>query len=91
MNEVEIAAGLPPASGYRYADEVGDSHGFDVADIRKLVIYVVGDHSALLNAWNAIVSWFAGDVPPATLLGVAVLGYQGQTVEIDADIVQSAA
>lgn len=63
-------------------------HGFGVADVRQLTIYVVGEHQNLLDAWNAVVSWFNGEVPPATLLGVNSLGYTEQLVEADAVIVR---
>jgi enamine deaminase RidA (YjgF/YER057c/UK114 family) len=122
MNENELAAGLPPTPGYRYADAVRDelflagqvpndgdgtivgvgdagaqadrclenlfrvidTNGFDRADIRRLVIYVVGDE--LSTAWSAVRDRFGGEVPPATLLGVARLGYPHQLVEIDATV-----
>lgn len=63
-------------------------HGFRQRDIRQLVVYVVGDQQALRSAWNAVEHWFANEVPPATLLGVALLGYEEQLVEIDATIVK---
>ena len=63
-------------------------HGFDLADVRQLVVYVVGEHQNLLAAWDAVRSWFDGSVPPATLLGVNLLGYTDQLVEIDATIVR---
>lgn len=63
-------------------------HRFDIADVRHLVVYVVGEHQNLLDAWAAVTSWFADDVPPATLLGVNLLGYENQLVEIDATIVR---
>ena len=63
-------------------------HDFDLADIRQLVVYVVGEHQNLLDAWDAVRSWFDGSVPPATLLGVNLLGYGEQLVEIDATIVR---
>lgn len=63
-------------------------HGFQVADIRRLVIYVVGEQEALIDAWRAVTGWFDGDVPPATLLGVNLLGRRGQLVEVDATIVR---
>lgn len=59
-------------------------HGFEQAHIRWVVIYVVGD--ALAEAWNGVRKRFDGEVPPATLLGVARLGHPGQLVEIDATI-----
>lgn len=63
---------------------ITELHGFDRADIRRLVIYVVGD--GLSAAWSAVRTRFDGEVPPATLLGVARLGYPGQLVEIDATV-----
>lgn len=62
-------------------------HGFDEGDIQKLVVYVVGDHSNLVKAWDAVAQWFEHRVPPATLLGVRRLGYVDQLVEIDATVV----
>jgi enamine deaminase RidA (YjgF/YER057c/UK114 family) len=64
-------------------------HGFATSDIRRLVIYVVGEQPNLPIAWSAVRDWFGGQVPPATLLGVASLGYSGQLVEIDATIIKS--
>jgi enamine deaminase RidA (YjgF/YER057c/UK114 family) len=63
-----------------------DVHGFSVADIHRLVVYVVGPHQHLLGAWDAVRTWFDGEVPPATLLGVNLLGFTDQLVEIDATI-----
>lgn len=65
-------------------------HGFDLTDVRQLVVYVVGEHPNLIDAWGAVRSWFDGSVPPATLLGVNLLGYADQLVEIDATIVRGA-
>lgn len=64
-----------------------DVHGFGVDDVHRLVVHVVGEQPALAVAWDAVRSWFAGEVPPATLLGVPVLGHPGQLVEIDAEVV----
>ncbi len=64
-------------------------HEFQVTDIRQLVVYVVGDQASLAAAWSAVAVWFGGQVPPATLLGVAGLGYVGQLVEIDTTIVKA--
>lgn len=124
VNDSEIAAGLAPTPGYRYADRSGsrlfvagqvpldrdgvlvgpgsptvqaaqcldnlrilvEVHGFTISDVHHLKIYVVGPHQHLLDAWGAVVGWFAGTVPPATLLGVHLLGYPDQLVEIDATI-----
>lgn len=66
------------------------ANGFAIGDLRRLTIYVVGGGRELADAWRAVVDWFSGEVPPATLLGVALLGYRGQLVEVDADVVRSA-
>jgi enamine deaminase RidA (YjgF/YER057c/UK114 family) len=62
--------------------------GFAIEDIRHLTVYVVGEHQSLLDAWGAVTTWFGQDVPPATLLGVNLLGHTGQLVEIDAKVVR---
>ena len=65
------------------------ANGFAIGDVRRLTIYVVGGNRELGGAWRAVVDWFSGEVPPATLLGVALLGYPGQLVEIDADVLRA--
>ena len=61
-------------------------HGFSKDDVHQLTVYVVGPHSNLTDAWREVSSCFDNNVPPATLLGVTVLGYPDQVVEIDAVI-----
>lgn len=61
-------------------------HGFTPADIHRLTIYVVGPQEHLGVAWRAMTDRFDDDVPPATLLGVHLLGYVDQLVEIDAHV-----
>jgi len=63
-------------------------HGFSRNDIRQLTVYVVGSQQDLSDAWTEVASSFDLDVPPATLLGVALLGYRGQLVEIDAVVAE---
>jgi hypothetical protein len=46
----------------------------------------VGERENLLAAWRAVTEFFDETVPPATLLGVADLGYENQLVEIDARV-----
>lgn len=62
------------------------AHDFSRDDIHQLTIYVVGEPADLRAAWRAVTDVFANNVPPATLLGVAALGYDSQRVEIDAHI-----
>jgi enamine deaminase RidA (YjgF/YER057c/UK114 family) len=64
-------------------------HSFEPTDIRQLQIHVVGASDVLSAVWRAVASWFDNDVPPATLLGAARLGYPDQLVEIDATVVRS--
>jgi len=67
-----------------------DHHGFARDDIHQLTIYVVGPHANLIAAWQQVRTEFEDNVPPATLLGVTVLGFVDQLVEIDAVIERSA-
>lgn len=66
--------------------EVND---FQMDDLQHLTVYVVGEHNNLVVAWQAVEDWFDGQVPPATLLGVADLGYVNQLVEIDARVIRA--
>lgn len=59
-------------------------HGFGRSHVRRLTVSVVGDE--LAAAWDVVRSRFDGDVPPATLVGVARLGHPGQLVEVDATV-----
>ena len=70
---------------------VVETHGFGVEHVRQIVVYVVGEHANLLGAWAAVVAWFNGSVPPATLLGVHQLGYTEQLVEVDATVIRGPA
>jgi len=64
-------------------------YDFFERDIQLLTIYVVGPRDNLTTAWKGVLEVFSNDVPPATLIGVPVLGYEEQLVEIDATIVKS--
>ncbi|MEY2444132.1 MAG: hypothetical protein QOE00_712 [Ilumatobacteraceae bacterium] len=66
-----------------------DHHGFTPNDIHQLTVYVVGSHEHLIAAWGEVVAGFEMNVPPATLLGVTVLGHRGQLVEIDAVVARA--
>lgn len=65
-------------------------YDFASPDIQHLTIYVVGPRNNLTTAWKAVLEEFSNDVPPATLIGVSILGHEGQLVEIDATIVKNA-
>jgi enamine deaminase RidA (YjgF/YER057c/UK114 family) len=64
-------------------------HDFSTSDIRQLVVYVVGGQATLSAAWKTVADYFGGHVPPATLLGVASLGYAGQLVEVHATVLKA--
>jgi enamine deaminase RidA (YjgF/YER057c/UK114 family) len=55
------------------------------AQVLKTTIYVVaGDRSELVRVWNVVAERLRPARPPSTLLGVALLGYPEQLVEIEA-------
>lgn len=86
-----IGIGNPHAQANQCLDNLRtliQLHGFAEHDIRHLTVYVVGNHQNLIDTWQAVAEWFNHNVPPATLLGVALLGYENQLVEIDATIVK---
>jgi enamine deaminase RidA (YjgF/YER057c/UK114 family) len=59
--------------------------GCGFADVLKTTVYVASaDRDDLVTAWNEVASAFGEHDAPSTLLGVAVLGYQSQLVEIEA-------
>lgn len=87
-----VGAGDPSAQAVQCLDNLANLiglHGFGLTDLRHMTVYVVGEQQNLAEAWQAVTSWFDGDVPPATLLGVHLLGHEGQLVEIDARIRKS--
>ncbi|MEP7201717.1 MAG: RidA family protein [Ilumatobacteraceae bacterium] len=84
-----VAPGNPVAQARQCVDNLFTlitHHGFSSADIHQLTIYVVGPHQNLLDAWGEVTACFDQNVPPSTLLGVMLLGYVDQVVEIDAVI-----
>jgi enamine deaminase RidA (YjgF/YER057c/UK114 family) len=59
--------------------------GARVADVLKTTIYVASaDRADLVAAWEEARAAFGDHDAPSTLLGVAVLGYPDQLVEIEA-------
>jgi enamine deaminase RidA (YjgF/YER057c/UK114 family) len=59
------------------------SHGCGPQDLVRTTIYVVGVREDLVAVWDIVSSGLAPHRPPSTLLGVTVLGYPEQLVEID--------
>jgi enamine deaminase RidA (YjgF/YER057c/UK114 family) len=59
--------------------------GATLADVLKTTIFVASAEQAdLVAAWEVISAAFGDHDAPSTLLGVTVLGYAGQLVEIEA-------
>ena len=66
--------------------------GATLADVVKTTVFVASAERAdLVAAWDVVRAAFGEHDAPSTLLGVAVLGYPGQLVEIEAVAVQPGA
>ncbi len=54
-------------------------------DVVRTTVYVAtSDHSELLAAWEAVRAAFGGIDPSSTLVGVSILGYARQLIEVEA-------
>jgi len=59
--------------------------GAALTDVLKTTVYVAsGDRRNLLTAWDVVRAAFGEHDAPSTLLGVAILGYRDQLVEVEA-------
>ncbi|MGH3250309.1 MAG: RidA family protein [Trebonia sp.] len=58
--------------------------GATFADVQTTVYVASGDRGDLVTAWDEVAAAFGDHDVPSTLLGVTVLGYSGQLVEIEA-------
>jgi enamine deaminase RidA (YjgF/YER057c/UK114 family) len=59
--------------------------GADLADVVKSTVYVAStDRRDLVASWEVVRDAFGDHDPPSTLLGVAMLGYADQLVEVEA-------
>lgn len=59
--------------------------GATLADVVRTSVYVAStDRADLSTAWNVVRERFGDHDAPSTLLGVTLLGYSGQLVEVDA-------
>jgi enamine deaminase RidA (YjgF/YER057c/UK114 family) len=59
--------------------------GAGLTDVTKTTVYVAStDRAELVAAWDVVRRWFGEHDAPSTLLGVAVLGYRDQLVEVEA-------
>ena len=62
-----------------------DEAGCALTDILKSTVYVASsDRADLVAAWEVVRAALGDHDAPSTLLGVAVLGYPGQLVEVEA-------
>jgi enamine deaminase RidA (YjgF/YER057c/UK114 family) len=67
-----------------------EESGAAIRDVLKTTVYVASaDRQDLVAAWDEVAGFFGDHDAPSTLLGVAVLGYPGQLVEIEAVAVSS--
>lgn len=65
--------------------------GCGLTDVARTTVYVASsDRADLVAAWQVVSAAFAEHDVPSTLLGVAVLGYPDQLVEVEAVAVLSA-
>ncbi|MFI6261078.1 RidA family protein [Micromonospora sp. NPDC051006] len=59
--------------------------GARLTDVVKTTVYVASSRQAdLVTVWQVVRDAFGDHEPPSTLLGVAVLGYPDQLVEVEA-------
>jgi enamine deaminase RidA (YjgF/YER057c/UK114 family) len=59
--------------------------GATLADVLKTTVYVASaSQGDLVEVWEVVRSAFGEHDAPSTLLGVTILGYPGQLVEIEA-------
>jgi enamine deaminase RidA (YjgF/YER057c/UK114 family) len=66
-----------------------EDSGAAIEDVVKTTVYVASsDRGELAAAFDEVAAFFGDHDVPSTLLGVAVLGYRDQLVEIEAIAVQ---
>jgi enamine deaminase RidA (YjgF/YER057c/UK114 family) len=62
-----------------------EAAGAGLDDVVKTTVYVASaDRADLATAWRVVHARFGAHEPPSTLLGVSVLGYPDQLVEVEA-------
>jgi enamine deaminase RidA (YjgF/YER057c/UK114 family) len=63
--------------------------GAALSDVVRTTVYVASsDRADLVAVWQVVEAAFGTHRPPSTLLGVTVLGYAGQLVEVEATAVR---
>jgi enamine deaminase RidA (YjgF/YER057c/UK114 family) len=59
--------------------------GAGLGDVVKTTVFVATERQGdLVAAWDVVRRWFGDHDAPSTLLGVSVLGYDDQLVEVEA-------
>lgn len=62
-----------------------EESGASLTDIARTTVYVASaDQADLVKVWNVYRAYMGEHDAPSTLLGVAVLGYRDQLVEVEA-------
>jgi enamine deaminase RidA (YjgF/YER057c/UK114 family) len=62
-----------------------EAAGSTLTQVVKTTVFVASSERAdLVTAWNVHAEYFGQHDVPSTLLGVSMLGYEGQLVEIEA-------
>jgi enamine deaminase RidA (YjgF/YER057c/UK114 family) len=62
-----------------------EAAGAQLTDVVKTTVFVASSNRGdLVRAWAIVKSAFGDHEPPSTLLGVAILGYPDQLVEVEA-------
>jgi enamine deaminase RidA (YjgF/YER057c/UK114 family) len=83
-----VAPGDVAAQARRVMDNLAEAlraGGAGLHDVAKTTVYVASSsRDDLVAAWGVVRDAFGDHDPPSTLLGVAVLGYPDQLVEVEA-------
>jgi enamine deaminase RidA (YjgF/YER057c/UK114 family) len=62
-----------------------EAAGAGLSDVLKTTVFVAtADRADLVAAWDVVRAAFADHAAPSTLVGVTLLGYPGQLVEVEA-------
>jgi enamine deaminase RidA (YjgF/YER057c/UK114 family) len=83
-----VAVGDLAAQSVQVMDNLSEAlrgAGAELSDVVKTTVYVAsGAQEDLVTAWQVVRDRFGDHDPPSTLVGVSVLGYPGQLVEVEA-------
>ena len=83
-----VARGDLAAQSVQVMDNLSEAlqaAGAELGDVVKTTVYVASAaREDLVSVWQVVRNRFGDHDPPSTLLGVSVLGYPGQLVEVEA-------